>query len=508
MAARGKTSDPKSDGKARDHASGDVQELLFRYTDRLYRAKTPDHVYNAALDAICDGLGSDRASILRFNDAGVMRFVAWRGLSRRYRADVEGHCPWKPDERAAKPICVEDIARSKESDAIKTAVQAENIRGLAFIPLTIGGGVVGKFMVYYSTPRLFSEQELDLALIIARQLGFAIERLYDDGIAQQLAAIVDSSQDAIISCGLDGVIASWNDGAERLYGYSKAEAIGRSLAMLVPPGQDNEAPELLSRIRRGERVKSYETVRRCKDGRIVDVSLTASPIRGADGRVIGASKIARDISARREGAERQALLLREMNHRIKNLFTISVSLLRLSAGSASSPKELADIVSDRLQALARAHTLTIAPNAQGDCIGPSETHLFALLEAILSPFDVACRLGEEKAQISITGDNLEMEPEAATPLALLVYELATNATKYGSLSTPGGRVEIRIGKNGKQPVLTWREVGGPPTGEPGTNGFGSTLIDLSASQLGAVERNWRASGLEMRVTICRGVKSG
>jgi PAS domain S-box-containing protein len=118
-----------------------------------------------------------------------------------------------------------------------------------------------------------------------------------------LAAIVESSEDAIISKNLDGTIVSWNKGAERLYGYAAGEVVGKPLSILVPPDHPDELPALLERLRRGERVEHYETVRLRKDGSRVDVSLTISPVKDADGKVVGASKIARDISAakRHEG---------------------------------------------------------------------------------------------------------------------------------------------------------------------------------------------------------------
>jgi diguanylate cyclase (GGDEF)-like protein/PAS domain S-box-containing protein len=116
--------------------------------------------------------------------------------------------------------------------------------------------------------------------------------------ASHYAAVVESSHDAIVGKDLDGVITSWNGGAERLYGYTAAEVRGKSVSILVPAGHDDELPDLLGRVRTGERVDDYETVRARKDGTLVDVSLTVSPIRSRTGTVVGAATIARDISAR------------------------------------------------------------------------------------------------------------------------------------------------------------------------------------------------------------------
>ena len=115
-----------------------------------------------------------------------------------------------------------------------------------------------------------------------------------------LSIIVESSDDAIISKSLDGVIQSWNHGAQRIFGYSAAEAIGQSILLLIPPDLVHEEYEILSRLSRGERIEHYETIRVAKDGNCIDISVTISPIRDASGQIIGASKIARDITTRKQ----------------------------------------------------------------------------------------------------------------------------------------------------------------------------------------------------------------
>jgi PAS domain S-box-containing protein len=157
-----------------------VDELtaLYRLTDKLYRASSPEDVYDAALEAIVSTLGCRRASILLFDEAGVMSFVAWRGLSDGYREAVHGHTPWKPGDRDPQPIFVTDIEDTEEPDWIKKTIRREGIRGLAFIPLVSNGGVVGKFMTYYEAPHDFVEREVNLAVTIARQVGFSLERAH------------------------------------------------------------------------------------------------------------------------------------------------------------------------------------------------------------------------------------------------------------------------------------------------------------------------------------------
>src|SRR5579884_2158815 len=123
-----------------------------------------------------------------------------------------------------------------------------------------------------------------------------------------LSAIVDSSDDAIVSKDLNGIIMSWNKSAERVFGYTAEEAVGKSITMLIPPDRLDEEPKILSRLRRGERVDHFETIRRRKDGTLLDISLTISPVKDAHGKVIGASKIARDITEAKRGERADRLL--------------------------------------------------------------------------------------------------------------------------------------------------------------------------------------------------------
>jgi PAS domain S-box-containing protein len=128
-----------------------------------------------------------------------------------------------------------------------------------------------------------------------------------------LSAIVDSSDDAIISKDLNGVVTSWNKGAERLFGYTAAEMVGQSITILIPMDRQDEEPKILSRLRRGERVEHFQTVRKHKDGSLLDISLTISPVRDIDGNIVGASKIARDITQQKRADE--ALLASEARFR-------------------------------------------------------------------------------------------------------------------------------------------------------------------------------------------------
>jgi PAS domain S-box-containing protein len=135
-----------------------------------------------------------------------------------------------------------------------------------------------------------------------------------DEAAQYLAAIVDSSDDAILTVDLRGTITSWNKGAERLFQYTSEEAVGRPITMLIPADRQDDEPAILKRVSRGERVEHYETLRQRKDGSLIEISLTVSPIRDAEDQIVGASKIARDITSRKQKEAQLAMLARETKH--------------------------------------------------------------------------------------------------------------------------------------------------------------------------------------------------
>lgn len=291
------------------------QAALHTLTATLQQAASLDDVYRAAMDAVSRALGCARSSVLLFDDTKTMRFVAWRNLSEGYRKAVDGHSPWSSETRNPLPVCIDDVSRSDLPDDIKQVVLAEGIQSLAFVPLLDGWRLLGKFMLYYDARHAFTREEIDVARTIVWHVGFSVERMRVQRSAQHLAAIVESSQDAVVSKDMNGVIATWNHGAQRLFGYTAEEAVGRPVTMLIPNDRLNEEPEILRRIRNGERVEHFETLRRRKDGGLIDISLTISPIRDPEGRIIGASKIARDITERKLSE----LKLRESERRLQDL---------------------------------------------------------------------------------------------------------------------------------------------------------------------------------------------
>ncbi|MFZ0729024.1 MAG: PAS domain S-box protein [Methylovirgula sp.] len=328
------------------------------------------------------------------------------------------------------------------------------------------------------------------------------QRRQAEELRQRLVSIVESSRDAIIGKDLEGIITSWNHGAEALFGYTAEDAIGKPVTMLIPADRIDEELKILNRVRRGERVEHYETVRRRKDGRLVDISLAVSPIRDASGRVIGAAKIARDITERRRTEEQRQLLLREMNHRIKNLFSLAGGVVTLSARSAKTPSDLAVAVRERLAALARAHDLTLPDLSAGGLKAEASTSLHSLIETIVSPFEDA---DSHNRRVSVDGPEVAIGVNAVTSVALLMHEFATNAAKYGAFSLPGGRVRIDWSIVRGMLLLQWEEEGGPPLEPPSEEsaGFGTLLARrIVGGQLGGrISQIWNHDGLVVSLSL-------
>jgi PAS domain S-box-containing protein len=283
-------------------------------------------------------------------------------------------------------------------------------------------------------------------------------------LRNQLASIVDFSHDAILSEDLNGVIVSWNKGAERTFGYSADEVVGKPITILIPPGLQNELSRILEHIRRGECVDHYETKRRHKDGRLLDISLTVSPVKDANGRIVGGSRIARDITNQKRAQEIQETLMHEIQHRSNNQLAVIQAIAHQTLSGDRSLAEAKKLFDARLQALARA-------NQQLNQANLDRVNLSEIVRLALAPFS---------DRATIDGDDVMLGPQHVQNFSLALHELATNAAKYGALSNESGWVEIfwTMAGDWTDYILKfkWKERGGPPAVAPTRRGFGTSLL--------------------------------
>jgi PAS domain S-box-containing protein len=285
-------------------------------------------------------------------------------------------------------------------------------------------------------------------------------------VRSSLAAIVESSDDAIISKTLESVISTWNHGAERMFGYTAEEVIGKSVTLLIPPNQIDEEPAILQKLRRGERIDHYETVRMRKDGTLLDVSLTVSPIKDLDGTIIGASKIARDITQRKrtEEALRQEIAIRER---------AEAALREADRRKDEFLATLAHELRNPLASIRQAALISKAPTAteaqkrwSSEVISRQVQHMSLLLEDLLDISRITRRTLELRTQMVELADVVHAAVEAARPaidakrhvfaielppepvhfvadplrLAQVLSNLLTNAAKY---TDPVGKLQLR-----------------------------------------------------------------
>lgn len=301
------------------------------------------------------------------------------------------------------------------------------------------------------------------------------------------ASVTNAAHDALISIDPAGMIETWNPGAERLFGYSASEAIGTHARLLSSPEQYDEQTAMLAEVGAGRTVGPLDAMRRRRDGSNVEVSLSMSPVVASDGRVIGIVKAAQDVSERKRLERRQALLAKELVHRGKNQLAVIASIVRATLRSTPDPKTFTDALIGRLQSLAAAQDILVAQ--QWECADLSE-----VARAQLLPY-----LDHDLSRIRLEGPRVVLPAEYAVPIGLALHELATNAAKYGALSTPHGCISLqwtlaRTAAATETLDLSWREMDGPPVATPVRRGFGSTLIDHCVP--GAeVSRRYEPSGL-------------
>lgn len=300
--------------------------------------------------------------------------------------------------------------------------------------------------------------------------------------ALRLAAIVNSSDDAIVSKTLDGVITSWNPSAERMFGWSAGEAVGRNITIIIPPDRLDEEARVLASLRRGESLDHYETIRRHKDGTLIPISLTVSPIRNLSGTVIGASKIARDISDRKRGEDERAhALLQEqaaraaaehasrvkdeflatLSHELRTPLTSIMGWVRMLRQGSLDPEasgRALEIVDRNTQALTRLveDILDISSITMGRFrLESVPVDLATVVRAAVDSVRHAATAKNIQLQVAVDAMTRPVAGDAAR-LQQVVWNLLANAVKF----TPsGGAIDVTVAPAGSYAELRVRDNG-------------------------------------------------
>ncbi|KAF0676759.1 sensor histidine kinase [Profundibacterium mesophilum] len=319
-----------------------------------------------------------------------------------------------------------------------------------------------------------------------------------------LALLLDATADAFYAVDTEGRTTRCNAAFLRMLGFNgPEEVVGRKLHDVIhhshPDGSHyaHEDCPIYRVAGTGEVAHVDHELFFRTDGTSFPVEYWVQPVFW-EGALQGAVCTILDISERRQAEDSRQLLLRELNHRIKNLFSITASMIQMTARSASSVDEMAQALRGRVLSLSRAHDLiTTAISRTDDPDAPSD--LAQLIETVMAP-----HIGTRPGALSAAGPALPIGPSATTSLALILHELATNAVKYGALSEPRGTVSITWTRNDAGLTLEWRESGGPGLeGAPTRRGFGSRLARLSATgQLGGdIRYDWAPDGVRIELTV-------
>jgi PAS domain S-box-containing protein len=354
----------------------------------------------------------------------------------------------------------------------------------------------GEVVEHFETVRVTKDGRLvDVSLTVSavrdaegRTVGLSkiardiTERRHFDETRARLAAIVDSANDVIVSKNLDGIITSWNRAAEQMFGWPAAEAIGRSILLIIPDDRRAEEDDVIARIRRGERVDYFDTVRKTKDGRLVDVSITVSPVRDSTGRIVGASKIARDVTERRRVEEERKQLLAferraretaEAANRAKDEFLAVVShelrtplnsvfgwarmLQSADLDEASRQRAVAAIVRGAsMQVRLIEDLLDVSRMATGNLkIDLKLVDLREIVDAALETVRPAANAKGIELQIELTPGPI-IVLGAADRLQQVLWNLVMNAVKF----TPrGGYIRIRLAAGDGDAEMTVSDSG-------------------------------------------------
>ncbi len=330
-----------------------------------------------------------------------------------------------------------------------------------------------------------------------------------------LASIVDSSEDAVLSKDLNGTILSWNKGAERLYGYTLEEMVGRHVSVLVPPDRLAEIPEFMRLIAEGESIEQYETIRLTKDGTRIDISLTVSPVVNAAGRIVAASAIARNITSRKRSEQEKNRLLRdltdslaqknvllqEVHHRVKNNLQMISSLLEMRLRYIS--RDSVEATAAFEDSIARIHAMALVHEKlyKSDNLDRVDftAYLHNLIEHLVNSY-----AADRPIEIRITGDSCHFPVGTSIPLGLIFSELITNSLKYAYPSTAELiEIDFRVENDAIKVHLSDSGPGLPPGIDFQTiESFGFRIVKLLTRQIhGEIAYVRRENGTSFQIDI-------
>ena len=283
-------------------------QAIYHLSNAVSAAEAIEEVYQEAMNSLQRTLKADRSSVLLLDPDGVMRFKAWRGLSERYRMAVEGHTPWSPSEKNPQPVLVTDVEEEPGLERLRALIIGEDIHALGFIPLVYKERLLGKFMIYYSTPHVFSAEEVQLAQTIASDVAFAIARRQaEEALAdekERLAVTLRSIADGVITTDMEGKIVLLNKVANRLTGWSEENAIGKPLGEVFHIVNEKTRELCKNPVEKVLTTGGIDFVNHtaliARDDTERIIAYNGAPIRDKNGNIIGVVLVFSDITEKQK----------------------------------------------------------------------------------------------------------------------------------------------------------------------------------------------------------------
>ena len=458
------------------HASRQ-KEALYELSDRLHHAKSLADVYDAALQAIVSALRCDRASILLCDEAGVMRFVGWRGLSDVYRAAVEGHSPWTPGDSNPAPIRIDDVNAVELSAALERAITVEGIGALTFIPLISNGRLIGKFMAYFDAAHAFSDDEVELSMTIARQLAFGLDRMRAEAelraSERRFRDMIDALPAAIYTTDAAGRLMHFNPAAVEFSGRTPELGTDQwcvSWKLYHPDGapMTHEECPMAVALKEGRSIRGAEAIAERPDGARRWFSPYPTPLRDAGGRVVGGINMLMDITDRKrteealkEADRRKDEFLAMLAHELRNPLapiTNAVHLLRRSQSEDPIQQQARAIIDRQTSRLARLvdDLLEVSRITSGRIqLHMERIVLGGVLERAIESARTLIEQHRHTLHVELPPDPVWLYADAAR-LEQVFVNLLNNAAKY---TDDGGCIQLLVEVHDERAIVRVLDTG-------------------------------------------------
>lgn len=391
--------------------------------------------------------------------------------------------------RRGEPLIIEDVrqdARTSTPEAI-AAFDAIDTQAALTASLIKGGRMVAALYVHTKEPRSWNEADTRIVQDVAERTWAELARARAEAQAgaseERYRRMFEQTSDLVLTADLKQQITDCNPAAAAAVGMSREEAIGRNISEFISADDFAMTSAMLQQKLKAGGNTRYDVRVRSRSGDLLYWEINSGLTYDEYGQPTGLYVVGRDATERRRWEHHQRLLVAELNHRVKNTLSIVQSLAHQTFRTSKSPADAIQAYEGRLSALASAHNLLTRENWEAASIR-------AMVDQALAPFcsDNRC---------STSGPDLRLTPQMAVSLTLALHELATNASKYGALSVPDGRISVDWSDGENRLHLKWEEQGGPPVTAPTSSGFGTRMLKraLAADLAGEVVMHFRQSGL-------------